>query len=177
MTVSGTVTVGAETFPIIDGLSLRDHSWGPRRWQELAWYRWLTCSFTPALGFACTIVGNADGSYVAQGYVHRGPDQPLREIVDAALRTEWDGTYPARAIWTLGDDQGERYEVIGDIRSALPLRHRRDGEESRIIEGATTYHLGGQLGVGMSEYLDLLADGAYAGVEAERRGALSQTPS
>ena len=29
----------------IDGLGLRDHSWGPRYWQAIKSYRWLNCTF------------------------------------------------------------------------------------------------------------------------------------
>ena len=54
----GTVTVGDETFDITDGLGLRDHSWGPRYWQNIWWYRWLTVNLGPDLGFACTIAGD-----------------------------------------------------------------------------------------------------------------------
>ena len=33
-------------------LGLRDHSWGPRFWQNIWWYRWLTVNLGPELGFA-----------------------------------------------------------------------------------------------------------------------------
>ena len=35
----------ARTFTI-DGLGLRDHSWGPRYWQAIHWYRWLPMNFS-----------------------------------------------------------------------------------------------------------------------------------
>ena len=38
-------TVGDERFDITDALGLRDHSWGPRVWQSIWWYRWVTVSF------------------------------------------------------------------------------------------------------------------------------------
>ena len=41
-----------QTFEITDGLGLRDHSWGPRYWQNIWWYRWLTVNLGPDLGFA-----------------------------------------------------------------------------------------------------------------------------
>ena len=30
-----------------DGLGMRDHSWGPRYWQSIWWYRWLTGNLGP----------------------------------------------------------------------------------------------------------------------------------
>ena len=48
MTVNGKLDIDGETYDI-DGLGLRDHSWGPRYWQNIYSYRWLTCSFGPAL--------------------------------------------------------------------------------------------------------------------------------
>ncbi len=41
-------------------LGLRDHSWGPRFWQNIWWYRWLTVNLGPKLGFALTISGAED---------------------------------------------------------------------------------------------------------------------
>ena len=59
----------SSSFDLDAGLGLRDHSWGPRVWQSIWWYRWLTASFGP-LGIACTLRGerDADGRNVS-GYV------------------------------------------------------------------------------------------------------------
>ena len=72
----GTVTVGDQTFDITDGLGLRDHSWGPRYWQNIWWYRWLTVNLGEDLGFAVTIAGDEAGQA-------RRARLPLRQ---AALR-------------------------------------------------------------------------------------------
>ena len=61
MAVTGTVTVGDDEFVLTDGLGLRDHSWGPRYWQSIWWYRWLTGNLGPDLGFAVTVTGRPDG--------------------------------------------------------------------------------------------------------------------
>jgi hypothetical protein len=164
MAVDGKVTVGDEVFDIVNGLSMRDHSWGPRRWQLVEWYRWLIASFSPTLGIAVTIIGGRDGNYKTQGYVHHGIDAPLRSIVSATLENEYDeGYYPTLAKWVLTDDQGETYAVTGDIHTPLPLRHRRDGQTTRIIEGPTVFGIDGTEGVGMSEYLDLMESGVPVG--------------
>ena len=48
MAITGTVTVGDETLRRSPTrLGLRDHSWGPRFWQNIWWYRWLTVNLGP----------------------------------------------------------------------------------------------------------------------------------
>lgn len=165
MTVSGTVRVADEAFPLDGGLCLRDHSWGPRRWQQIAWYRWLTASFTPELGIACTIIGgDTSGEYIANGYVHHGRDKPLVQIVDAkAVTTYGEGWYPLSVEWTITTEEGDVHQVSADVRSPLPLRHRRDGQTTRIIEGPTDYTWNGHQGLGMTEYLDLMVAGVPVG--------------
>ena len=48
----------ASTSPTRFGL--RDHSWGPRVWQSIWWYRWLTVSFGPTSASRCTVRGHQD---------------------------------------------------------------------------------------------------------------------
>ena len=43
--VTGTIVVGDEVVDL-DGLGLRDKSWGPRYWQAISWYRWLPMTFS-----------------------------------------------------------------------------------------------------------------------------------
>jgi hypothetical protein len=60
------------------------------------------------------------------------------------------------------------YVVTGEVMSLIPLRNRRttpDGESlmTRITEGMTRYECDGQVGYGLSEYLDQIVDGAPLG--------------
>lgn len=57
---AGTISVGDQT-GTIDGLGLRDHSWGPRFWQSPWWYRWLTANLGPDFGFVVSIVAGREG--------------------------------------------------------------------------------------------------------------------
>jgi len=55
--------------------------------------------------------------------------------------------------------------------SLIPLRNRRrtpDGEElmTRITEGMTEYRCDGEVGYGLSEYLDQIVDGEPVGLKA-----------
>jgi hypothetical protein len=58
------------------------------------------------------------------------------------------------------------YEVDGEVWSAIPLRNRRNGMTTRIVEGMTRWHHAGIEGSGLSEYLDQIVDGRPVGVDA-----------
>ena len=71
-------------------------------------------------------------------------------------------------------ESGARYEVTGRVLSLIPLRNRRktpDGQEltTRITEGMTEYHCNGEIGYGLSEYLDQIVDGKPTGLANEDR--------
>jgi len=132
---------------------LGDHSWGPRYWQSIADYRWITGNFGDDLGMVISVVGDRKG-----GVFHYGDE--LRRIADVELESEYEpGTNyhrALRAIVTLED--GTKHRVEGTVRGFIPLRNRRAGHLTHIGEGMTEYLLDGQrVGYGLSEYLDQLA--------------------
>ena len=93
MAITGTVTVGDESFEITDGLGLRDHSWGPRFWQNIWWYRWLTVNLGPELGFALTISGTEEDPDAQRvgGFLYDvdryGDDRWVRSATASSRRT------------------------------------------------------------------------------------------
>jgi hypothetical protein len=165
----GTVKVGDETFTIKDGLGLRDHSWGPRYWQNIYWYRWLTVNLGPDLGFACTVAG-AEGSDAkrASGFLYdesrygKGNAVPIRDLI---LTSDYDSEwYPTKNKAIVVTDE-HTYEVEGDVWSNIPLRNRREGMMTRITEGMTKWRYEGREGAGLSEYLDQIVDGTPVGTD------------
>jgi hypothetical protein len=166
MAISGAVSVGGYQFDIGDGLGLRDHSWGPRYWQNIWWYRWLTVNLGPQLGFACTISGDDDGGRRVSGFLydvrHYG-DEHWVPIRDAELSSDYDAEwFPTKnRVVVTTDDRG--YEVEGDVWSNIPLRNRREGQVTRITEGMTRWHCDDLQGAGLSEYLDQIVDGKPVG--------------
>jgi hypothetical protein len=162
----GRFTVGEETYPV-DGLGLRDKSWGPRYWSAINWYRWCPMSFGRDFGMMLSIVAGEDGKpreggmvYVDGGYDH---------ITECKMDTDWDEhgyqTGLRAKVKTRG---GRAYEVEGKVLSLIPLRNRRqtpDGKElnTRITEGMTEYRCDGRVGYGLSEYLDQIVDGRPSG--------------
>lgn len=164
--VTGTVAVGEHGYALTGGLGLRDHSWGPRTWQAVWWYRWLTVNLGPDLGMAATVIGRPDGTTRRHGYVYDharlGPDTwvPVRDVT---LSTDHDDRGHHRTVRAAVDTGSHTYELTGEVWSSIPLRNRRDGKVTRIVEGMTTWRCEGRVGSGLSEYLDQIVDGRPAG--------------
>ena len=163
----GSITVDGVTYPI-DGYGLRDHSWGPRIWQSIWWYRWVTASF-PDFGIGATLRGEEGDPSVrhSSGYVYdrRSGQLVTAEVTDLQLDTEYDDEwFPVRNHAVITTDRGDVYELHGEIWSAIPLRNRRDGNVTRISESMTRFRCGDAAGAGFTEYLDQIVDGRPVGV-------------
>lgn len=167
VTATGEFAVG-DVAVELDGLGLRDKSWGPRTWQAIRWYRWLPMTFGP--GFAATpvVLSGEDGSRTAGGAVLR--DGALEEVHAIELETTWDGDLlPVRIDARLQTDTGD-HEVSGEVVSAIPLRNRRTGpdgveRQTRITEAMVRWTCRGQTALGMAEHLDQLVDGTPVGID------------
>jgi hypothetical protein len=169
MAITGVVRIGEQPFELTNGLGLRDHSWGPRIWQSIWWYRWVTASFGP-LGIACTLRGERDTERRnVSGYVYdraRYGDGPLVPVRDMELHSEYDDEwFPTRSTVVVTTDD-HVYELQGDIWSNIPLRNRRDGQVTRLTEGMTRWTCGELSGAGLSEYLDQVVDDLPVGIDA-----------
>lgn len=165
-TVTGTMTVDDEAFEL-DGLGLRDKSWGPRYWQAISWYRWLPIMFGPDFAMMLSVIGQGEGKDPrTSGMVLENGEYKL--IRECRIESVWDDDkyQTSMSAWCRTDD-GE-YQISGEVISLIPLRNRRtspDGEElfTRITEAMTRYECNGRTGIGMSEYLDQVVDGMPVG--------------
>jgi hypothetical protein len=174
MAVTGTVVVDGETFELAGGLGLRDHSWGPRTWQAIWWYRWLTGNVGPDLGFALTVSGDREGGARSHGFLYdtaRYGDDRLVPIRGVELSTDYDAERFHRSVRASVRTADHTYEVDGTVWSNVPLRNRRatpsgEMQTTRITEGMTTWRCGGLVGSGLAEYLDQLVDGVPVGTLA-----------
>ena len=158
----GRVSLGERDWEV-DGFGLRDHSWGPRTWQAPLWYRWLTCSAGERDGFMVSVIATRDGEVRRAGVLLE--DGRYAPIHDARIETDWSGEHHDHAgLRCRARTEGREVEIEGRVRALIPLRHRRDGETTRIGEGLTEYRWDGKVGYGLSEYLDQLRDGVPAGL-------------
>ncbi len=153
MSVTGTLTIDGDTTHI-EAFGLRDHSWGPRYWQNIHSYRWLTCAFGPDLGLMVSEVSPTPDVRLQNGVVMRDGkiDRITSVDIDSAFE---DGTPFHRSMSAkLALDGGEELIVEGAVKGFIPLRNRRQGLVTHIGEGMTEYRMLGRTGLGISEYLD-----------------------
>ena len=157
----------------INGLGLRDKSWGPRYWQALTWYRWLPMVFSDDFAMMISVIDRSgagvdcDDAPHQSGVVLVGGE--YRKIRKCTVDVEWDerGEQITMRCWVLTDER--EYNVTGEVLSLIPLRNRRtthDGEQfhTRIAEAMTRFECDGVVGLGMSEFLDQVIDGWPIGV-------------
>lgn len=165
---TGTIRVGDESFDV-NGLGLRDHSWGPRYWQAIYWYRWLPMNFSEDFAMMVSITCRPGEKPRAGGMVLR--DNEYVMIRDARIETVYDGNQCQETFTVQAKTDERDYDVTGKVMSLIPLRNRRrtaDGETlmTRITEGMTEFECDGHVGYGLSEYLDQIVDGEPAGLKA-----------
>lgn len=148
----GRVTIDSDVYEL-DGLGLRDRSWGPRTWQALRRYRWLTMNFGPDAGIAAALVVGRDGHELHGGYLFGATNRPLERVSIETIAEPHTGLHDRLDV-SLSTTDGSRERITGRVLSMVPLRNRRDGVTTRIAEGLTEWTWGGRVGYGWSEYLD-----------------------
>ncbi len=156
MQVSGTIDIAGARLAI-DGFGLRDHSWGPRHWQAIESYEWLTMNFGRDLGAMVSIV-RRDANRVRTGGVLIRGDR-LVPIADAEIRADYaeNGLYHRRVVAKVTPKGEDPIEIVGEVKGFIPLRNRRDGRVTHIGEGMTEWRLGDRTGYGLSEFLRQVA--------------------
>jgi hypothetical protein len=155
MAVSGTLTVDGETIPL-SGHGLRDHSWGPRYWQAIAAYEWLTMNFGPELGLMVSVIRRNAEDVRRGGVVVRGDRIEAIEWADVTAEYEDGGPFHRTVRADVRTASGEEMRIDGTVMGFIPLRNRRDGVTTQIGEGMTEWRLGDRVGYGLSEFLRTL---------------------
>ena len=162
--IEGSIRVGDEEWTL-GGLGWRDHSWGPRYWQSIYWYRLFIATFPDDRAFMLLKITDKEGRSRRVGVLL--VDGQYEDIVDMDVQTDWSDTQdPVRV--RLGVRTPKRREVIeGEIVTMAPLRNRRKvGDEtlvSRIAEGYTKFTWNGVTGYGMTEYIERIENGVLVG--------------
>jgi hypothetical protein len=158
MAVAGTIEIDGEVMQI-DGLGLRDHSWGPRYWQAIHSYRWLTINFAPDFGMMVSKVWRSPEEATQGGVIIRGDRLERITSVDIETDFEENGLFHRNLVAHLTTGDGERLDVSGKVMGFIPLRNRREGMTTHVGEGMTEFRCGDHVGYGLSEYLDQVQPG------------------
>lgn len=162
--VGGSMRIGDEELEL-DAFGWRDHSWGPRYWQAIWFYRLFLANFGEDRGFMLLRNTAADGRSRRLGTLL--VDGRYEEVIDLDLTTEWSAEQDPVAV-TIGVRTETRKELIhGRVLTLAPLRNRRrDGDEilvSRVAEAFSEFTWDGRTGYGMMEYIERLEDGEPVG--------------
>jgi hypothetical protein len=155
----GRLRIGDREYTI-DGFGLRDHSWGPRYWQNTGYYRWLTMSFGEDLGLM-GLVSERSGGDSSHGFLWE-KGKPNVTIEKVELETHFAGeqqVHERMRVRLHPKGRAAPLEVTGRVLSLVPCRNRRAGWVTRISEGMPEWRIGDRVGYGMSEYLDHLQKG------------------
>lgn len=161
----GTLEVdGVRTF--VRGAGARDKSWGPRFWQNIAWYRWMHFHVSPSLSFIATVISNDGEKHETRGLCLS--KDGVCELEGGELTSQWDEHGYVRSLDFRTRADGVDYDIHGDVLSLIPLRNRREGPDgrmqtTRITEGMTAFTCNGAPALGMAEYLDQIVDGRAIG--------------
>ena len=164
--VDGSMRVGDETWEL-DAFGWRDHSWGPRYWQVIWYYRLFIVTFGPDRAVMLLRNTPQEGPSKRIGTVMI--DGRYEDVVDLDVITEWSDEQDPLGV-TLAVSTPHRKAIIrGRTRTLTPLRNRRktdDGEllVSRVAEAFTEFTWDdGRVGYGMMEYIERLEDGVPVG--------------
>jgi hypothetical protein len=152
MRVTGAIELGDETHAV-EGYGLRDHSWGPRHWQAIERYEWLTMNFGPDLGAMVSRVQVAGAAPREGGVIVRGGELSRNAKAEIEAEYEENGLYHRSLVARVETRDGQRHEIRGAVRGFVPLRNRRGGLTTHIGEGMTEWTCGDRTGFGLSEFL------------------------
>jgi hypothetical protein len=162
--VTGRIVIGHEEWPV-DGFGWRDHSWGPRYWQNILFDRLYMANFGPDRGLMLLKIANNDAQVRRGGVLQFDGD--YEEILDLNIENHWNAAMDPTH-FRLSVRTARRVAFInGSILNCAPLRNRREENgqmlESRIAECFTRLEWDGRIGYGMTEYVERLQDGVPAG--------------
>ncbi len=160
----GRIVLGPERWEF-DSFGWRDHSWGPRFWTNIYFYRLFIANFGPDRGFMLLKITGRDGITRRHGVLQF--DGEYEEITDLDVFTEWTATKDPRAI-RLGVRTARRAAVMeGEVIRNAPLSNRRKVNDvwlqSRIAESLTRWQWGDRDGIGITEYIEIVEDGVPVG--------------
>jgi hypothetical protein len=165
----GAITIDDHRFEV-HGFGDRDHTWGPRSWQSIDWYRWVHVAFGPDLAFLFTVLERRIGEREVTGVVYH--DGLLDPLIDATIDSRWDEHPYHTALRAEVRTESGDYSLEGEVCSLIPLRNRQelDGElrVTRISEAMTRFRVGEREALGMTEYLDQIVDGRPVGTDITR---------
>jgi hypothetical protein len=155
MAVRGELRIDTVEIPI-HGYGLRDHSWGPRSWDRIQDYAWLTMNFGAELGVKLYTLQTPDGEETRDSWIVRGDH--AEPVVRARIRviSEPGGLVHREIHATAEARDGEHLEISGRIEGYVPLQFRTPAGLTLLGEGLTRWQCGDSVGHGLAEVMHQL---------------------
>ncbi len=150
----GCMKIGSRVYSI-DGYGCRDHSWGPRYWQNTGPYQWLLMNFGGRCGLMALRQTQTDGSTKMTGFYWKAGELN-REITRVEIDTEFkppDNIHHKMRVRFQLDGESFLREASGEVLTPAPCRNKRGGWVTRITEGLARWSMDGETGYGIAEYL------------------------
>lgn len=164
LTVTGSVRIGNHSWPIA-GAGWRDHSWGPRYWQNIYFHRLFMANFADGGGLMLLKITDPTGGARRLGVVLA--EGEYEEVLDFDLVTDWTDDKEPEGYRLTVRTAKRSVQVTGEIIRLAPLRNRRKVGDtilvSRIAEAYTRFTRDGVEGWGMTEYIERVEDGRLVG--------------
>ena len=164
MQVRGHIHIDNQKWQVMGG-GWRDHSWGPRYWENIYFHRLFEANFDD--GRALMLIKITYPNLTSRRLGVLLVDGNYEEVIDMDLMTEWNAHQePDRARIVVRTRQ--RHATIDVVmQTSASLRNKRKLAEStmmtRVVEASTSYFWNGVKGHGMAEYLDKIEDGQPVG--------------
>ncbi len=164
--VEGSLVVGDQSWTM-DGLGWRDHSWGPRTWQAIHFYRLFVGNFDDGSALMFLKITDRAGVTRRIGVWLDAATGEYEEIEDGDVMVDWTADKDP-ASYKLGIRTPKRRIIVeGKVLSLAPLRNRReiDGKMvvSRISESFTEFTCEGRRGLGVTEFIEVVENGVPVG--------------
>lgn len=165
MRVQGRISVGVEQWTM-DAAGWRDHSWGPRYWQNIFFYRLFIANFDD--GRALMLLKITDPTHRTRRIGVLLIDGEYENVVDMDVVTSWTRMQEPERARIVVRTARRSAEITAEMITRAPLRNRRKAGDvtltARVVESFTRFSWDGVPGYGIAEYIDRLEGDRPVGV-------------
>lgn len=165
MRVQGHIRVGDEQWSM-DAAGWRDHSWGPRYWQNIFFYRLFIANFDDGRGLMLLKITDPTGRTRRIGVLLI--DGEYEDVIDMDVVTSWTEMDEPRKARIVVRTARRSAVIDADMITRAPLRNRRKAGDviltARVIESFTAFTWDRVKGAGIAEYIDRLEGDRPVGV-------------
>jgi hypothetical protein len=162
--ITGTVKVGDNTYKIERGLTMRDHSWGPREWVSPVYWRQAlpmmedgTCVSASRIGLSETEAATGGLIIDPDGTTHAGGVTRIETEQEYKGAPTFEGGYTV----DLETEDGSSFHADATVLAFIPLRHRHPDTDNvmRVGQALCKFESDGRVGYGWTDFWKRLDGG------------------